>query len=149
MFAHLLAPIEAKYREFTASLAWSALGGIALLIAAIFGFAALLLWIASLYGGIVACLVAAGCFAAIAIVAFAMLMSARKRARLEAEERARARAKAAWLDPATLSLGLQAVRMLSRHRGLALALLGSAALGWLLTRETEMPADEPAGEPAE
>jgi hypothetical protein len=144
VFAHLLAPIEAKYREIVASLAWSALAGIALLIAAVFGFAALLIWIASLYGGIVACLVAAGCFAVIAIVAFAMLITARKRARLEAEQRARARAAQAWLDPATISLGLQAVRMLSRHRGLALALLGSAALGWLLTREAEMPADEPA-----
>ena len=144
MFAHLLAPIEAKYREIVASLAWTALAAIALLIAAIFGFAALLIWIASLYGGIVACLVAAGCFAVIAVAAFAMLINARNRARLEAEQRARARAAQAWLDPATLSLGVQALRMLSRHRGLALALLGSAALGWLLTREADVPADEPA-----
>ena len=90
-------------------------------------------------------------FVVLAVIPIIVLALARK-----AEERrvilAAAQARQTqWINPATLSLGLQAARMLGRNRGLALAAVGSVLAGWLIsqTMGEEEPEEEEAAEPAE
>jgi len=104
-------------------------------------------------------------FIAVAAIAITVLMVAQSKARKSAEQRAEkeklekeAAAKSAppaWLDPALiptlLPLGIKAMQMGLRHRGLLLALVSSVAVGWAMLREREKPADddESAAQPAE
>ena len=152
MFANLLAPLRAKLSLALTSVACYAAAAIAGAIAVAFGIAALFSWLADLYGTIAACLIVAGGFVVLAIIPIVILAMARKREeRRIMLEAAKARSTQ-WISPATLSLGLQAARMLRRNRGIAAAAVGSVLVGWLISQmipgeeETE---DETAAEPAE
>jgi hypothetical protein len=76
--------------------------------------------------------------------------------RLEKEEAAK-NAPPAWLDPALiptlLPIGIKAMQVGLKHRGILLALVSSAAIGWAMLRERNKPnedVDETAAEqPAE
>jgi hypothetical protein len=88
----------------------------------------------------------------LAIIPLIVLAMARKRQErriLLAAARAR---QTQWVSPATLTLGLQAARMLGRNRGIAAAGVGAVLVGWLISqmlpREGEAD-EEAAGEPAE
>ena len=152
MFATLLAPVRAKLNLALTSVVCYAAAGIAGAIALAFGIAALFSWLADQYGTIAACLIIAGGFVVLAIIPIVVLAMARKR-----EERrimlAAAKARSTqWINPATLSLGLEAARMLGRNRGIAAAAVGSLLVGWLISQM--MPGDEAteeeeAAEPAE
>jgi hypothetical protein len=88
-------------------------------------------------------------FAVIPIIVLAMARKAEERRVLLAAAKAR---QTQWVNPATLSLGLQAARMLGRNRGIAAAAVGSVLVGWLISQM--MPGDEAteeeeAAEPAE
>src|SRR6266478_9269858 len=113
MFESLLAPWRAKFRL--------AISGIAGAIALGFGLAALYSWLAQLLSPIIACLIIAGGFLVIAIIPI-LIYGAKQRQEEKrvAETVAKARATQ-WISPATLSLGLQAARIVGRNRGLAAA----------------------------
>jgi cobalamin synthase len=151
MFANLLAPLRAKVNLALVGAACYAVAGIAGAIALAFGIAALFSWLASQYGTIAACLIVAAIFVVLAIIPMVVLAFARK-----AEERrvmlAAAKARQTqWINPATLSLGLQAARMLGRNRGIAMAAVGSVLAGWLISQMMgeEEGEEEEAPEPAE
>jgi len=152
MLSNLLAPLRAKLNLALMSAICYAVAGIAGAIALAFGIAALFTWLDDQYGTIAACLIVAAVFVVLAVIPIIVLAMARK-----AEERrvllAAAKARQTqWVNPATLSLGLQAARMLGRNRGIAAAAVGSVLVGWLISQM--MPGDEAteeeeAAEPAE
>ena len=152
MFANLLAPLRAKLNLAVTSVICYAVAGIAGAIAVAFGIAALFTWLDDQFGTIAACLIVAGVFVVLAVIPIIVLAMARK-----AEERrimlAAAKARQTqWINPATLSLGLQAARMLGRNRGIAIAAVGSVLAGWLISQmmgEEETEEEEAAAEPAE
>jgi hypothetical protein len=152
MFANLLAPLRAKLNLAVTSAICYAVAGVAGAIALAFGIAALFTWLDDQYGTIAACLIVAAVFVVLAVIPIIVLAMARK-----AEERrimlAAAKARQTqWINPATLSLGLQAARMLGRNRGIAMAAVGSVLAGWLISQmmgEEEAKEEEAAPEPAE
>ena len=102
----------------------------------------------------------------VALIAIAVLLYARsaaaKRAAQRAEEERREREEAAknappaWMDPALiptlLPIAVKAVQIGLKHRGLLIAAISSAIVGWGLLRERNAPAEDemPAAEqPAE
>jgi hypothetical protein len=127
-----------------------AIAGIAGAVALAFGLAALFSWLSTLYGTIPACLIVAGGFVVVALIPLLVLVSIQRR---EEARIAAAAAKARttqWINPATLSLGLQAARMLGKNRGLAAGAVGAVLLGWLVSQmipsgtteaDTEPPAE--------
>lgn len=147
MFENLLAPWRAKYRVAVAQAACYAVAGIAGAVALAFGLAALFSWLSGLYGTIPACLIIAGGFVVVALIPLFVLMSIQRR---EEARIAAAAAKARttqWLNPATLSLGLQAARMVGKNRGLAAGAVGAVLLGWLVSQM--MPKGGEDADPAE
>jgi hypothetical protein len=150
MLENLLAPWRAKYRVAMAQTACYAVAGLAGAVALAFALAALFSWLSGLYGPITACLIIAGSFVVLALIPLFVLMSIQRR---EEARIAAAAAKARttqWINPATLSLGLEAMRMVGKNRGLAAGAIGALLLGWLVsqmassgTAEAE-PADPPA-----
>jgi hypothetical protein len=145
-----LAPWRAKLNTAVASAACFAIAGIAGAVASAFLIAALYTWLAGQLGPIYACLIIAAVFIVLAIIPILVLGSIKKREeRRVAEAAARARATQ-WVSPATLSLGLQAARMLGKNRNLAVAAIGSLIVGWLAARMmSSAETDEEAAEPAE
>ena len=96
--------------------------------------AALFSWLSTLYGTIPACLIIAGGFVVVALIPLFVLMSIQRR---EEARIAAAAAKARttqWINPATLSLGLQAARMVGKNRGLAAGAVGALLLGWVVSQ---------------
>jgi hypothetical protein len=146
VFENLLAPWRAKYRMAVAQAACYAIAGIAGAVALAFALAALFSWLSGLYGTIPACLIIAGGFIVVALIPLFILMGIQRR---EEARIAAAAAKARttqWLNPATLSLGLQAARMVGRNRGLAAGAVGALVLGWLVSQMAspkESEADAP------
>ncbi len=125
-----------------------AVAGIAGAVAIAFGLAALFSWLSSLYGTIPACLIIAGGFVVVAIIPLFVLMSIQRR---EEARIAAAAAKARttqWINPATLSLRLQAARMVGKNRGLADGAVGAMLLGWMVSQlvggHDRSATDEPA-----
>ena len=150
MFEGILAPWRAKYKIAVASAACYGVAGVAGAIAFAFGLVALFSWLDDLFGTIIAALILAGAFVVIAVIPLIVLSSIRKR---EEKQAALAAAKARttqWISPATLSLGLQAVRMLGKNRNFAIAALGTVMAGFLASQLMSR-GDEPADgtDPAE
>ena len=148
MLENLLAPWRAKYRVAVASAACFAVAGVAGAIAFAFALAALFTWLEGHLGAIVAALIIAGGFLVLAIIPLVVLAGIRRREeRRVAQAAARARSTQ-WLNPATLSLGMQAARMLGRNRGLAAAALGSVLIGWMVSQMMAAEGeDKESGEP--
>ena len=152
MFESLLAPWRAKLRLAISGTVCYAIAGVAGAIAAAFGLAALYSWLAQLFSPIIACLIIAGGFLVIAIIPV-LIYGAKQRAEEKRVADAVAKARATqWISPATLSLGLQAARIVGRNRGLAAAGVSALLVGWLISQM--MPAerdadDEAVSEPAE
>jgi len=152
MFESLLEPWRAKFRLAISGAACYAIAGVAGAIAFAFGLGALYSWLAQQFSPIIACLIIAGVFLVIAIIPV-LIYGAKQRAEEKRVAAAVAKARATqWISPATLSLGLQAARIVGRNRGLAAAGVGALLAGWLISQI--MPAehdadDEAAAEPAE
>ena len=152
MFANLLAPLRAKLNLAVTSVACYAAAGIAGAIAFAFGIAALFSWLAAQLGTIPACLIIAGAFIVVAIVPLIVLAVARKREEKRVMLEAAKARRTQWVSPATLTLGLQAARMLGRNRGIAVAGVGALLAGWLISQmagEESEEDEEKAAEPAE
>jgi hypothetical protein len=152
MFESLLAPWRAKFRLAISATACYAAAGVAGAIAFAFGLAALYSWLAQVFSPIIACLIIAGAFLVIAIVPI-LIYGAKQRAEEKRVAEAVAKARATqWISPSTLSLGLQAARIMGRNRGLAAAGLGALVVGWLISQMMPAerdPDEEAAAEPAE
>jgi hypothetical protein len=151
VFDSLLAPLRAKLRLAATSAVCYAIAGIAGLVALAFALAALFSYLAGLYGTIIAALIIAGGFVVVAIVPLIVLVVAQRR---EERRLMRAAAKARttqWISPATLSLGLQAARMVGKNKGIVVAAIGALLVGWLMsqTLSGEDEKEEEAGEPTE
>ena len=149
MFENLLAPWRAKLNMAVAQAACYAIAGIAGAVALGFGLAALFSWLSTLYGKIPVCLIIAGGFVVLAVIPLFVLMSIQRHEEARIAQAAAKARSTQWLNPATLSLGLQAVRMVGKNRGLAAGAVGALVLGWLVSQmmsptEAEADAKEPA-----
>jgi len=152
MFESLIAPWRAKVRLAISGTVCYAIAGVAGAIAFAFLLAALFSWLSQQFGSIIASLIIGGAFIVIAIIPIVIYSSKQKaEEKRVAEAAAKARATQ-WISPATVSLGLQAARMVGKNRGIAAAGVGALLVGWLISQI--LPAertseDEPFGEPAE
>lgn len=165
MFDRLLSTFKAEYQSFLITLICAAVAAMAGVVAILFVGIAIFIWASNNYGSLQASLAMAAFFLVVALIAIAVLLYARseaakravKRAEQERREREEAAKKAppAWLDPALipalLPIGVKAASIALRHRGLLLALISSAAVGWAMLRERneETAAGDEAAEPAE
>ena len=153
MFESLLAPWRAKFRLAISATACYAIAGIAGAIAFAFALAALYSWLAQLFSPIIACLIIAGAFLVIAVIPI-LIYGSKQRAEEKRVAEAVAKARATqWISPSTVSLGLQAARILGRNRGLAAAGVGALVVGWLISQmmpgEAQADDETAAAEPAE
>lgn len=149
MFGNLLAPLRAKVNLAATTAACYAAAGVASLVALGFAIAALFSWLASQFGTIAACLIVAGGFAVLAIIPIIVVTIARKREeRRIMLEAAKAR-NSQWASPATLTLALQAARMLKGNRGIAVAGVGALLAGWIISQMAGNDDDEEADDEAD
>ena len=153
MFDSLIAPWRAKVRLAISGTVCYAIAGVAGAIAFAFLLAALFTWLSQHFGSIIASLIIAGAFIVIAIIPIVIYSSKQKaEEKRVAEAAAKARATQ-WVSPATVSLGLQAARMVGKNKGIAAAGVGALLVGWLISQmlpaERKTTEDEPYGEPAE
>jgi len=153
MFESLLAPWRAKYRLAISATVCYAIAGVAGAIAFAFALAALFTWLSQQFGSIIASLIIAGAFLVIAIVPI-LIYSAKQRQEEKRVAEAAAKARATqWISPATLSLALEAARIVGKNRGLAAAGVGALLVGWLISQmlpaEEARDEEETAAEPAE
>ena len=169
MFDKILSTFKAEYRSLVTTLICAVVAGMSGVVGILFVGIAIFVWASNAYGTLQACLAMAGFFLAVALIAIAVLFYARseahKRAAKRAEVERREREEAAknappiWMDPSLipkllpmlLPIVLKAGQIGIRHRGLLLAALSSAIVGWGLLRERGTAAEEmPAAEqPAE
>jgi hypothetical protein len=115
-----------------AVLTWGIVAAAAAAGAAVFLLVALFVWLAQLYGALIAA-VAMGCaFALIALIAVAVCLMARRRnmerARLELAARS-----SNWFDPRLVTVGVQIAQQIGWRRLISLA--GAALLAAGLARE--------------
>jgi uncharacterized membrane protein YbhN (UPF0104 family) len=170
VFDRLIATFKTEYQSLMTTLICAVVAGVAGVVGILFVGIAIFVWASNTYGTLQACIAMAGFFLAVALIAIAVLFYARseahKRAAKRAEVERREREEAAknappiWMDPSLipkllpmlLPIALKAGQIGLRHRGLLLAALSSAIVGWGLLRERGASAEEemPAAEqPAE
>jgi uncharacterized membrane protein len=169
VFDRLLSTVKAEYQSLLTTLICAAVAAMAGVVAILFIGVAIFIWAANNYGSLQASLAMAGFFLVVALIAVAILLYARseaaKRAVKRAEQERRQReeeakkAPPAWMDPALipkllpmlLPIVMKAGQIGLRHRGILLALLSSAAVGWAMLRERdeEPAAGDEVAEPAE
>jgi hypothetical protein len=159
---HLLASLQVETRSIVTTLICAVVAACAALVGVMFAAVAIFIWTSEHYGRLNAALAMAGFFILVAVVAMVVLLVARSKAAKDAAKRAaeekRKREEAAknappaWLDPALiptlLPIGIKAARVAVRHRGLLLALVSSAAVGWAMMRERGAPDDDEVDSPA-
>jgi len=164
VFDRLLSTFKSEYQSLLTTLICAAVAAMAGVVAILFIGIAIFIWASNNYGSLQASLAMAGFFLVVALIAISVLLYARSEAakravkraeqeRREREEQAK-KAPSAWLDPALipalLPIGVKAASIALRHRGLLIALISSAVVGWTMLRErNEEPAGDEAAEPAE
>lgn len=116
--------------------AWSAVAGLAALVMLGFLCAALFLYLQHWRGAIVACLILAGAFLLVVLIAVAAIAVVRQRQERLARARAEAnRAAGQWLrDPVVMTTALQVARTLGLRRAAPVLLLGAFIVGLVLSR---------------
>ena len=170
MFDRLVSNLKVEAQSLVTTLICGVVAGMSGVIAILFIGIAIFIWASERYGSLTASLAMAGFFLVVALIAISSLFYARseahKRTAKRAEEERREREQAeknappVWMDPALipkllpmlLPIALKAGQVGLRHRGLLLAALSSALVGWGLLRERRAAAEEemPAAEqPAE
>jgi hypothetical protein len=164
---HLLATLRVELRGVVTTLICAAVAASAALVGVLFIAVAIFIWASDNYGRLTASLSMAAFFIVVAAIAVAVLLVIQSKARKEAakqaekerleKEEAAKNAPPAWLDPALiptlLPIGIKAMQIGLKHRGILLALVSSAAVGWAMLRERGKPDgdadDAPAEQPAE
>jgi hypothetical protein len=127
--------------------AWSAVAGLAALIMLGFLCAALFLYLQDWRGPIVACLILAGGFLVVVLIAVTAIALVRQRQARLARARAQQANQAAgqWLrDPVVMTTALQVARTLGLRRAAPVLLLGAFVMGLVLSRTAAKTA-HPAG----
>ena len=126
--------------------AWSVVAGVAALVMLGFLCAALFLYLQDWQGAIVACLILAGAFLLVVLIAIAAIILVRQRQIRLARARAQAsQAAGQWLrDPIVMTTALQVARTLGLRRAAPVLLLGAFVVGLVLSR-TAAKAPHPAG----
>lgn len=142
MFGNLLAPLRAKVNLAAISAACYAAAAIAGAVAIAFAIAALFSWLAAQFGTIAACLMIAGGFIVLAIIPLIVLAVARRREERRVVLAAAKARNTQWASPATLTLALQAARMLKGNRGIAVAGVGALLAGWIISQMAGNDDDE-------
>jgi hypothetical protein len=162
----LLATLRVELRGVVTTLICAAVAASAALVGVLFIAVAIFIWASDNYGRLTASLSMAAFFIVVAGIAVTVLLVAQSKARKEAarqvekerleKEEAAKKAPPAWLDPALiptlLPIGIKAMQIGLKHRGVLLALLSSAAIGWAMLRERNKPdddVDDAAEQPAE
>jgi membrane protein implicated in regulation of membrane protease activity len=164
---NLLATLRVELRGVVTTLICAAVAASAALVGVLFIAVAIFIWASENYGRLTAAIAMAVFFIAVAAIAVVVLLMAQSKARKAAEkqaekerlekEEAAKNAPPAWMDPALiptlLPLGIKAMQIGLKHRGVLLALVSSVALGWAMLRERGKPdgdaEDAAAEQPAE
>ena len=166
MIQSLLATLRVELRGVVTTLICAAVAASAALVGVLFIAVAIFIWASDNYGRLQASLAMAVFFIVAAAIAVAVLLIAQSKARKEAarqaekerleKEEAAKNAPPAWLDPALiptlLPIGIKAMQIGLKHRGVLLALVSSVAIGWAMLRERGKPdpdVDDAAEPPAE
>ena len=170
MFDRVISNVKVEAQSLAMTLICAAVAGMSAVVAVLFIGIAIFIWASNNYGSLQASVAMAGFFLVVAMIAIGALLYVRsetakraaKRAELDRREREEEARKAppAWMDPTLipkllpmlLPIALKAGQVGLRHRGILLALVGSAAAGWAFLRERredEDGAEEPVAEPAE
>ena len=166
MIQSLLATLRVELRGVVTTLICAAVAASAALVGVLFIAVAIFIWASDNYGRLTAALAMAAFFIVVAAIAVAVLLIAQDKARKEAarqaekerleKEEAAKNAPPAWLDPALiptlLPIGIKAMQIGLKHRGILLALVSSAAVGWAMLRErgkSDPEVDDAAEQPAE
>jgi uncharacterized membrane protein YbhN (UPF0104 family) len=160
VFDRLVSSVKVEARSLVTTFICAAVAGMCGVVAILFIAIAIFIWAADRYGSLEACLAMAGFFLVVALIALAVLFYARsaaaKRAAKRAEEERREREEAAksappiWMDPALLPkllplllpIALKVGQIGIKHRGLLLAAISSAVVGWGFLRERGTKADD-------
>ena len=156
MIQSLLATRRVELRGVVTTLICAAVAASAALVGVLFIAVAIFIWASDNYGRLQASLAMAAFFIVVAAIAIAVLLMAQSRARKEAarqaekerleKEEAAKNAPPAWLDPALiptlLPIGIKAMQVGLKHRGILLALVSSAAIGWAMLRERNKPDED-------
>jgi hypothetical protein len=168
VFDRLVATVKVEARSLATTLICAVVAGVSAVVAVLFIGIAIFIWAADRYSPLEACVAMAGFFIVVALIAVAVIAYVRsesaRRAAARAEEERREREEAArnappvWMDPSLipkvlpvlLPVALKAAQIGIRHRGLLIAALSSAAVGWAILRERGAPAEDemPAAEQA-
>jgi len=152
----LLATLRVEFRGVVMTLICAAVAASAALVGVLFVAVAIFIWASENYGRLTAAIAMAAFFIVVAAIAVIVLLIAQSKARKEAarqaekerleKEEAAKNAPPAWLDPALiptlLPIGIKAMQIGLKHRGLLLALLSSVAVGWAVLRERGEPDDD-------
>ncbi len=156
MIQSLLATLRVEFRGVVMTLICAAVAASAALVGVLFVAVAIFIWASENYGRLTAAIAMAAFFIVVAAIAVIVLLIAQSKARKEAarqaekerleKEEAAKNAPPAWLDPALiptlLPIGIKAMQIGLKHRGLLLALLSSVAVGWAVLRERGEPDDD-------
>ena len=163
MIQSLLATLRTELRGVVTTLICAAVAASAALVGVLFIAVAIFIWASDNYGRLTAAVAMAAFFIVVAAIAVTVLLVAQSTARKEAarqaekerleKEEAAKNAPPAWLDPTLiptlLPIGIKAMQVGLKHRGILLARVSSAAIGWAMLRERNKPdgdVDETAAE---
>jgi len=138
----IILTIQARSGASPAMFVWDAVIAVASLTAFIFLCLALYLWLSLQFGAIIASLLIAGIFVAIAVIGAIICGLVRRRVRRRAivERAALSNSPSSLLDPKLFATALQAGRALGWQRIVPIVLLGFMATQW--TREHRENRDE-------
>jgi uncharacterized membrane protein YqjE len=167
---NLLATFRVELRGVVTTLICAAVAASAALAGTLFIAVAIFIWASDNYGRLQASIAMAAFFIVVAAIAVAVMLIAQSKSRKAAEKRAEKEklekeeaaknAPPIWMDPALLPkilpmllpIALKAGQVGLRHRGVLLALVSSAAVGWAMLRErhtASVDGEEAAEQPAE
>jgi hypothetical protein len=146
MFAHMIDDFKESAGIALRLTSLAALVVVALSIAIVFLGAAVFVLVLQTYGLIAACLVGAGIFLLVALIAGAFYRHGKKRAeaRARAAENAKSGLGTTFADPMLITTGIQLIRTIGIKRLIPVLAIGGLALGFLASRQTPSADQAPA-----